>query len=186
MSQVELLAFFSSILRQLDVEWMLVGSHASSYFGEARSTHDIDVVVDLPEPKIPRLLSAVPTDRYYLSEAAIREGRMANLIDTETGDKVDMFFVHDNDRSRAQLSRRIEAKILGVNVFVSSIEDTIVSKLGWYQQTGGSERQINDVRGIILAQRSRIDFDQLKQGIREAGLEKTWEEQIGTWLEAES
>jgi len=186
MSQVELLAFLSGIFSQLEIEWMLVGSHASSYFGEARSTHDIDAVVDLPDLKIPQLIAAVPNDRYYLSETAIREGRMANLIDTQTGDKVDMFFVGDNVRSRSQLSRRIEVKILGVPAFVASIEDTIVSKLDWHQQIGGSERQINDVRGIIRAQRSKIDFEQLIRQIDGEGLRKTWDQQIKTWLEAES
>ncbi len=185
MSQVELLAFLADILRQLEVEWMLVGSHASSYFGEARSTHDIDVVVDLPEQKVSKLMDIVPEDRYYLSEVAIREGRMANLIDTKTGDKVDMFFVGENVRSEQQLSRRVQAEILGVSVFVASIEDTIVSKLDWYQQTGGSERQVSDIRGIIRNQRTRIDLEQLVRRVDHAGLRQTWDLQIAPWLEAE-
>ena len=164
---------------------MLVGSHASSFFGEARSTHDIDVVIDLPESKIHALIGLVPVERYYLSETAIREGRMANLIDTQTGDKVDLFFVGHDARSRQQLSRRMEAVILEVPVFVASIEDTIVSKLDWHRQVGGSERQINDVRGIISGQRSKIDFDQLAEEIDRTDLRKVWAEQIEPWLESE-
>jgi len=91
MSQAELLALIVSVLNDLKIEHMLVGSHASSFYGEARSTHDVDLVIDLDPVKIPALIASFPHDRYYLSEASLREGRMANLIDTQTGDKVDCF-----------------------------------------------------------------------------------------------
>jgi len=52
MSQLELLSLVVGILREIDIQPMLVGSYASSYHGESRSTHDIDLVVDLPPEKI--------------------------------------------------------------------------------------------------------------------------------------
>ena len=184
MSQLELLSLLANVLNQLGVQWMLVGSHASSYYGEARSTHDVDIVVDFPIEKTAELLSAIPSDRYYLSDAAIKEGRMANLIDTKTGDKVDMFFVGDDHSAKAQLLRRKEATILDEHVFVASVEDTIVSKLKWNDAVGGSDRQINDVRGIINIQGTAIDYDVLDARIDAAGLRGTWDQHIKPWLEA--
>ena len=47
MSQAELLGLLISVLGDLGISHMLVGSHASSFYGEARSTHDVDLVIDL-------------------------------------------------------------------------------------------------------------------------------------------
>ncbi len=76
MSQVELLELVMQILGQLGIESMLVGSHASSFYGEARSTHDIDMVIDLDPDKIDSLVSSFDPQRYYLSQQALREGRI--------------------------------------------------------------------------------------------------------------
>ena len=95
MSQVDLLRFVADLFEKLQIEWMLVGSHASSFYGEPRSTNDIDLVVDIPEQKFADLLAAIPSDRYYLSEAALREGRMANLIDTTDKTYRSMRSLHD-------------------------------------------------------------------------------------------
>ncbi len=46
MSQAEVLALVVSVLEVLGIDHMLVGSHASSFYGEARSTYDVDFVID--------------------------------------------------------------------------------------------------------------------------------------------
>jgi hypothetical protein len=78
------------LLKSLDIPFMLVGSHASSYYGETRLSQDIEIVVDLAPPKIQSLVQRVDPRRYYHSETAIREGCMASLIDTHTGDEVNL------------------------------------------------------------------------------------------------
>ncbi len=186
MSQLELLKFVADLLGKLGVPWMLVGSHASSYYGEARSTHDIDLVVDLPPEKIPDLIAAVPSDRFYLSEQALREGRMANLIDTTTGDKVDLFLVSGNEVIGAELSRRQPARVLGIDAYIATVEDTVIAKLRWNQQLGGSERQVRDIRGILLNQMSRIDFNVLDARIDSENLRPWWDEEIAPWLKENS
>lgn len=181
MSQAELLAFVARIFKSLDIKWMLVGSHASSFYGEARSTHDIDLVVDIPLAKIPDLLSAVPSDRYYLSEIALREGRMANLIDTLSGDKVDLFLVSGDPRMSEQLTRCRPCEMLGVRAYIASVEDTICSKLDWLRQLGGSERQVRDIRGILSKRAHAIEMGDLFEQIEKRNLVEVWVEHIGPW-----
>lgn len=82
MSQAELLRLVVAVLEDLGIAHMLVGSHASSFYGEARSTHDVDLVIDLDPAKINELVARFDPERYYISETALREGRMAKLIDT--------------------------------------------------------------------------------------------------------
>ncbi|MCA9138218.1 MAG: hypothetical protein KDB00_15710 [Planctomycetales bacterium] len=163
MSQLELLSLVVSILRKLDVPLMLVGSYASSYHGESRSTHDIDLVIDLPEEKISALVAGFDRDRYYLSESAIREGRMANVIDTLTGDKVDLFFLSQDEDSQREFQRRQLGEVMGICVEIATAEDVILSKLRWDNQLGGSDQQRRDVRNIIKIVGDQLDFGYIKQ-----------------------
>lgn len=71
MSQQELLTEPIVKLQNLGIEFMLSGSHASSLQGEARATHDIDLVASLSLNDVEPLLRAFPAERFYLSETAI-------------------------------------------------------------------------------------------------------------------
>jgi hypothetical protein len=59
--------------------------------------------------------------------------------------------------SRDEFARRMKMTILGVPAFVASPEDTIVAKLEWSKQSGGSERQRRDVAGIVANAGSTLD-----------------------------
>ncbi len=75
------------------IPYMMTGSIASSLHGEPRSTHDIDVLVQIKKTDITKLRAAFPAPRYYMdqvdAEQAIDERTMFNLIDSLEGDKVD-------------------------------------------------------------------------------------------------
>jgi len=73
MSQQELLTFVISKLNELSIDFMLTGSHASSLQGEARATHDIDLVADLSINDAQPLINTFQDERFYLSESAVRE-----------------------------------------------------------------------------------------------------------------
>ena len=177
MSQLDLLRFTVALLNSLDIAYMLVGSHASSFYGEARSTHDIDLVVELDTKKGGLLLTKVPPDRYYLSESALREGRMAKLIDTFTGDKVDMFFLDDDIANRTAFARRAVRSVMGIDVPLASAEDTILAKLKWSLMSGGSERQLADIRQIMNIQQARLDVNYLREQAVAMGLARELNEQ---------
>jgi hypothetical protein len=179
MSQVELLELVLGVLDQLGIESMLVGSHASSFYGEARSTHDIDLVIDLDPAKINELVDSFDSSRYYLSPQALREGRMANLIDTQTGDKVDFFLLAATEQAQSGFSRRCVATILGVTVSIASPEDTVLAKLDWNRQLNGSERQISDVREVLRNQGSKLDIRYLRNELESRELWDSFQENFG-------
>ncbi len=88
MSQQQLLSRVITEMRHLQVPCMLTESLVSSLQGEPRSTHDIDLVVDLHADRIDELLQ-----EFYLSRSAVEEAvrlrRMFNLLELQSGDKVD-------------------------------------------------------------------------------------------------
>lgn len=73
MSQQELLKQVVGVLDDLEIAYMVTGSVTSSLQGEPRSTHEIDLVVDLADADAVRIFGAFPPDDFHVSEPAIRE-----------------------------------------------------------------------------------------------------------------
>lgn len=140
---------------------MLTGSAASSFWGEPRSTHDIDLVVALPVGTAPLLVKAFPDERYHLDAAPIREailsGGMFNLVDSELGDKVDFWILTAETWDVVRFDRRRRMPFDGFEIWVSSPEDTILAKLWWARLSGGSARQIQDAVGVLAVQSGALD-----------------------------
>lgn len=178
MLQQELL---SNVIGQLDaagIAYMLTGSFASSLQGEPRSTHDIDLVVQLAPPHIDRLIQAFPSPEYYLSPDAIadaiRNRSMFNLIDTESGQRVDFWMTTDEPYDQSRFSRRRTGTIRGLSVWVSSPEDTILAKLRWARLSGGSEKQFRDALRVFEVQGSALDRTYLDDWANRLGVEDLW------------
>ena len=110
MSQQELLKRVVQVLADLKIEYMVTGSVTSSLQGEPRSTHDIDIVVDLSQDAANRLRGKFPASDFYVSSDAIRDAlkqrTMFNLVDLVGGDKVDFWILTDEPFDRLRFARR--------------------------------------------------------------------------------
>lgn len=165
MSGQSLLARVVAALEAAGVGYMLSGSLASSLQGEPRATHDIDLVVDIRPTQVATVVGALSGPSVYLderaAEEAVRQRSMFNLFDSVSGDKVDLWLLKDEPFDRERFSRRIEVEALGLRLKVSSPEDTILMKLRWAAQAGGSEKQVDDAAGVFEFQREVLDQDYL-------------------------
>lgn len=89
-----------------------------------------------------------PSPGFYLDEEsiidAIKRRGMFNLIDVHSGDKVDFWLLTDEPFDKSRFTRKYIEKVLGIEINVSSPEDTILMKLRWAKQSGGSEKQFTD------------------------------------------
>jgi hypothetical protein len=124
-----------SALDQAGIPHMLAGSFASSLHGLARTTADIDLVIDPPSGAIGQFLEALDRDRYYVDEdtarSSVDDQSQFNVIDTHTGWKIDLIIRKSRPFSNTEFSRRSPATVVGVPVFVATAEDTILAKLEW-------------------------------------------------------
>jgi hypothetical protein len=160
------------VLDRLAIRFMIAGSLASSAHGNYRSTNDIDIVAEIKEQDIARLVSELAGDFYADAETirdAVRRGRSFNLIHFASSYKFDIFPLTGDPYSVTQLDRRIfqEVSVGGgdhVKCPVATPEDTILAKLVWYRLGGEqSERQWSDLRGIRSVQGSRLDNVYMQQ-----------------------
>ena len=133
MSQQKLLNKVIERLEGAKIEYMITGSVESSFHGEPRSTHDIDVVVTIKDADILKLTKVFYPPRFYLDKesmaAAIKNKDMFNLIDAEEGDKVDFWILTDDPFDQSRFARRQKEKAMGIHMQVASPEDMILVKL---------------------------------------------------------
>jgi hypothetical protein len=181
-SQQKLLGHVAAALRELDIPFMLTGSLVSSLQGEPRSTHDIDLVVDLSAGDVEKLLAAFASDSFYLSESAIREAidsrGMFNLLDTTGGDKVDFWILTPEPFDQSRFARRRTIAIAGVDVDLSRPEDTILAKLRWAQLSGGSQRQLHDAKSVYELNRDQLDRQYIEYWVAELKVTSLWDQLV--------
>jgi len=178
MSQQELLIKVIQTLEQAGIGYMVTGSIVSSLQGEPRSTHDVDLVVDIQTQSIPHLVKAFPPPDFYLDEDSILEAvarlSMFNLIDMNEGDKVDFWMLTDEPFDRSRFLRRYTEEALGIRIQVSSPEDTILAKLRWAELSGGSEKQFTDALRVYEVQREKLDLSYLEEWANALEIESLW------------
>jgi hypothetical protein len=176
--QPELLKRVTEVLEAAGAQYMLVGSHASSLQGEARLTHDINLVVILPHSAASKLAAAFPLPDFYLDEQsvleAIRKRDHFNLLDSEGGDKVDFWVLKDEPYALESFARRRRETYLGMPIFVMAPEDTIVSKLHWAKISGGSEKQFTDALRVFEVQFDQLDLPYIERWLDPLGIRPLW------------
>jgi hypothetical protein len=161
-------------LNDLGVDYMVTGSVAMSSYVPARSTMDIDVIIEIEQADIRRFEQRFAGD-YYVSLESIRRAKerhsMFNVMNFATGMKVDFITRKPNAFEAAKFSRRRRSKIGEVEFWVISKEDLILSKL-WWAKDSHSERQFEDVRRLM---ESGPDAAMIDEEIKTQGLNEVWE-----------
>jgi len=165
-------------LNQLRIPYMVVGSIAALAHGRTRATQDFDLVIELDATRLRALAASLPSERFYFSEEAaldaVRRESMFNVVDLESGWKVDFVIRKRREFSRAEFTRRTELELLGLRIFVATLEDTIVAKLEWANLGGGSARQLDDVRELVALAGARLDTRYVEHWVNELGLDTEW------------
>jgi len=166
MSQPELLKQVVAALGSSGIPYMLTGSYASSFQGEPRLTHDIDLVIAVTPEAARTLLLAFAAPNFYLDENAIAEAfknkTQFNLIDVDSGDKVDFWVLTEEPFDQSRFARRYLQIFRGQPYYVSGPEDTILMKLRWAEMSGGSEKQLSDAKSVYELQAAKLDLHYLE------------------------
>lgn len=162
------------ILEDIGVSYFIGGSVASSVHGLPRSTLDVDLVADLSLDHIQPLV-ARSQDTFYIDdemvEDAVKRQASFNVIHLETMTKLDVFVLKSTSYDRQAFERAHEQFLVerGTRTFkVATPEDIALHKLHWYRMGGEvSERQWNDVLGVLKVQAEILDMIYMRQWAKE-------------------
>jgi hypothetical protein len=175
-SPLVVLSEITNAFDSLGINYVLVGSMASSIHGEYRASGDIDMVAEIQSEHIGQLVSRLEKT-FYIDDLSVRRaiahGRKFNVIHLSAIFKVDVFAA-STSLGKQQLARRQLYELdpgMPERVWVATAEDTILAKLHWYRIGGEvSELQWRDVRGIIGTRGDQLDLEYLQRWAGREGL----------------
>ena len=105
---------------------------------------------------------------------AVLSQRPFNVIDEQSGVKIDFMPPKRRPFSRSEFERRVRVQYGKASVWVATVEDTILAKLEWSTRSGGSERQLRDVAGLIEAWGERLDRAYIDTWLDDLGVREEW------------
>lgn len=188
MIEPEFKCFLRSIvetLEQLGLTYGIGGSVASSFYGEARSTLDVDISVVLPIDRVLAFTQAFHALGYYAFLDAVLDAIVArqpfNIIDAQRGYKADIFPI-DPDAPTPQereilsrLQRHVYDESDGAAAVLYSPEDVIVYKLKYYV-LGRIPKHLRDIGAIMTTRGDALDRDTIAHWAGRVGAGDVWAE----------
>ena len=160
-------------LEALQIPYMVVGSFASTFWGRPRLTHDADLVVEITGEKVAELARLLAPNFYaplLVIDDAVRKRGQFNLIHLDVAFKVDLWLLKSTPYDAVSFQRRLPGVMFGRQVWVSSPEDVILSKLLWYRAAPVLDRQFQDVLEVYEIQEPYLEQEYLDRWARALGV----------------
>ena len=146
------------VLDEIGAPYMIVGAYGGSVFGIARSTNDIDMLVELQEKDCYAISKKFPPPRYYADPEMIKNsidmGIMFNLIDTEEGARADLVPLKREPEYQLAFNRRVRETFQSprgeiFEAWVAQPTDIIIGKLQAWNE-GKSDKHPKDIFSILF------------------------------------
>lgn len=164
----EILKLVCSFLNENDMDYVIVGGFAVLFYGNPRTTMDIDYVIQLEDENIPVLIKFLQENGFHADEydmrAAIKEKSHCTVEDKETMFRLDIKGVYSEMDERALRNKR-KVELNDIAVWIASPEDTITNKLVFAR-----EQDIKDALGILVRQYDALDIDYLERTAKKIGV----------------
>ncbi len=186
--QMGLIDFACLVINALEasgVDYMLVGALAVAAWAEARSTQDVDVVVNVPVEQMRRLSEElekrdmlVPADIILDLFLETRADLPVNAIHLYTGYKAELFLLRPGDVYREIAFGRRRLVDLGPplgEVYVHAPEDLILNKLHYFS-ISQQPKHVRDITSILLALGDELDLDYIETWAERLSLIHLWRE----------
>lgn len=165
LTQKEFLKNVVEKLQQADIEYVICGSMAASFYGVERSTQDADIIINPTEEQLTKFLNLLGGTYYVSVETArnaLKQRTMFNIIDMENAWKADLIIRKQTDFNIEEFDRKRKESLLGKDLYILSPEDTVLSKLVWAKQSM-SQQQHNDVMKVLEVHSGRLDIGYLNK-----------------------
>lgn len=177
LTELDILRDVTRKFEQLNVQYMLTGSLAMSYYSQPRMTRDIDLVVNISKTSVKKMEMLFIPDYYISIDSvinAIDNEFMFNLIHTESSIKVDCIVRKQEEYRITEFERRQKIRLTDFDIYIVSKEDLIISKLIWFKESN-SELQKRDIKNLLV---SGYNNDYLQKWIGRLNVTKQYEDAV--------
>lgn len=150
-------------LNESKVKYVIIGGVAAIYYGRPRSTMDLDLVVQLKENEMKRVVESLLKNGFEAKieeiQGALREKTHATVFLKNSPYRLDLKGVYSS-LDEASIKKRRRARLFGVPAWIERAEDVVVAKIAY-----GSETDLEDAKAVLLNQ--ELDMEYLFKRARE-------------------
>ena len=156
---IETLQKIVNTLEEEQLAYMLVGGFAVSFYNRVRFTLDIDLIIQIHVHHIDKIITHFPDWAGQLEglKDSATKLKFFNIIDFETGIKLDFMLYQDSDYNWTAFERRRKVDFLGIECYIAAVEDLIIGKLLWYAASK-SEKQLGDIQYLLTVSNLNHDY----------------------------
>lgn len=175
--ELDILKSVTERLEAAGILYMVTGSMAANFYTTPRMTRDIDIVVELTEADISRVVSLFQNEYYIdheMVQQAVHNQSMFNMIHNALVVKVDCVVRKDSEYRREEFRRRRPVSLAGQRVSLVAPEDLILSKLDWAKESR-SQMQLDDVRNLLRSVQE-LDLGYLDRWVDRLGVGALYQE----------
>ena len=159
---------FVKAMSMLDIPYVIVGGFANAGWGRYRATRDVDVIMQLKEDGVPKLVKALREAGFSIKAEdildALRHKDHFSIFNASSIFHVDAKGVYGKKEART-LQSRIKVKVQDYEIPISGLEDTIANKLRF-----GREQDLEDALAILVRNKDVLNRDLLEAMCSEYGL----------------
>jgi hypothetical protein len=180
MPEADLFLLYVRPFNRAGIRYMIGGSVAVIFYGEPRLTHDVDLIVFLTPPDIPRLAAIFPSPDFYLPPSDVitlelnREQRGSfNILHIPTGFKADIYLTGRDPLNAWGFRSKRQVEFQQETIALAPPEYVIVRKLEFFRE-GGSEKHLRDIRSMLAISAKQIDRASIQEWVNRLGLDAQW------------
>lgn len=146
------------------INYMIVGSYSTNFYGVPRATHDADIVIELTNQSMSALRDRLGPDFIFDPQMAFETiTATSKFVVTMTSPpfKVELFLLSDDPHDLARFVRRKKVRLCDRDVWMASMEDAIIMKLRWGRK-GSRRKDLDDIVKVLGVQARNIDYVYLR------------------------
>lgn len=146
-----------ALLDRWKIPYLLIGGLAVGIVGEARATHDIDLIIAVPLTDVDSIAKRARAAGFSIANASLEEARMTGALRLIWGGlHVDVIFT-STEFEQSAFSRKQRVQLAGCSIDVPTPEDLILLKL-----VPGRRKDFFDIESILLRHHGKLDLKYLE------------------------
>jgi hypothetical protein len=166
------------IFEAAGVQYMLVGSYSSNYYGRPRATKDADFVVLITPDQLDAVARALGNEfkvDHQMSFETITMTTRYIIKHPATAFTIELFVLSSDAHDQERFQRRQHVDFEGKAAWLPTAEDVVVTKLRW-SKAGKRSKDVDDVARVLAVRGSQLDLDYIRHWCDQHGTRSLFEQ----------